>query len=77
MTIEKLKQIISTQMGIPAEKITDQSDLINDLGADSLDLTELVMTIEQAFNIMIEEDEYHNAHTVETIVALIDSKLTN
>jgi acyl carrier protein len=74
MITSKLKKIISVQLGIPESKIQDQHEIVADLGADSLDLIELVMEIETTFKIAIEEHEYENARTVQQIVNLIESK---
>lgn len=73
----KLKQLLAKQFGVLEDKLTLETDVVNDLGADSLDLTELVMNIEHAFKIVIEEDEYAGAHTVGSIVNLIKIKEPN
>ena len=73
----KLKQLLAKQFGVLEDKLNVDTDIVNDLGADSLDLTELVMDIEHAFKIVIEEDEYADAHTVGTIIELIKSKESN
>ena len=74
MIESKLKKILAKQFGILEDKITLETDVVSNLGADSLDLTELVMNIEYAFKIVIEEDEYTGAHTVGSIVELIKAK---
>jgi acyl carrier protein len=74
MIISELKKIISIQLGIPESKIHEHHEIVADLGADSLDLIELVMEIETKFKIAIEEHEYENARTVQQIVNLIQSK---
>ena len=73
----KLKKLLSKQFGILEDKITLETNVVDDLGADSLDLTELVMNIEHAFKIVIEENEYATAHTVNEIVELVKSKEPN
>ena len=70
----KLKKLLAKQFGVLEDKLTLDTNVIDDLGADSLDLTELVMNIEHAFKIIIEEDEYADAHTVGKIIDLIKSK---
>ena len=75
MTKSKFKKIISKQLGIPEDKIEDHHGIVADLGADSLDLIELVMDIESTFKIAIEQEEYEHAQTVQKIVDLINSKL--
>lgn len=71
----KLKNIIANQFGIVEESITFDLALVSDLGADSLDLVEIVMSIEQHFGIVIENQEYATADTIGKIVSLINSKL--
>jgi len=70
---EKLIGIISKQLGIESETITDDTCLVRDLNADSIDLTELVMTVEKVFGIAIEEDEYQT--NVKSLVDLVKSKV--
>ena len=54
---EKLKQIIMDQLGVSAEEVTPDASFVEDLGADSLDLTELIMAMEEEFGVTI-ADEY-------------------
>jgi acyl carrier protein len=75
MIESKLKQIISKQFGVQEEKLTLDSNIFTDFNADSLDLVELVMAIEQDFKIAVEEEEYENSRTIREIIDLIESKL--
>ena len=74
MTIEKVKKLISNQLNVPEEKITEDSRLIEDLGADSLDTVEMLMAFEEEFGISIPDDEAMKMRTVKDIVDLINSK---
>lgn len=74
MTIDKVKKLISTQLNVPEAKITEDSRLIEDLGADSLDTVELLMAFEEEFGISIPDEEAMNMKTIKDIVNLIDSK---
>ena len=74
MTLEKVKKLIANQLGISGDKITEDSKLIEDLGADSLDTVEMLMTLEEEFNISIPDEEAMQLTTVKSIVDLIDSK---
>lgn len=76
MTEAKLKSIIAKQLGITEDSMTLDSALVEDLHADSLDLLDIVMGIESAFAITIEDHEYSDANTIGKIIALIDSKLS-
>ena len=74
MTIDKVKKLISAQLNVPEAKITEDSRLIEDLGADSLDTVELLMAFEEEFGISIPDEEAMNMKTIKDIVNLIDSK---
>jgi acyl carrier protein len=74
MTKIKIKNILGKQLGIEADTISSSASLVTDLGADSLDLIEIVMKIEEAFNVAIEETEYLDAQTVNGIADLIARK---
>lgn len=74
MTIDKVKKLISTQLNVAESKITEDSRLVEDLGADSLDTIELLMAFEEEFGISIPDEEAINMKTIKDIVNLIDSK---
>ena len=74
MTFEKVKKLIASQLGISEDKITEDSRLIEDLGADSLDTVEMLMTLEEEFGIQIPDEEAMGLSTIRSIVELIDSK---
>ena len=74
MTFDKVKSLIASQLGISGDKITPEARLIEDLGADSLDTVEMLMTLEDEFGIAIPDDEAVKLKTVGSIVELIDSK---
>lgn len=71
---ENLKLVLSRQFGIELDKIHSETHLVDDLGADSLDLMEIVMIIESKFKVRIEESEYNNALVVGEILSLIKQK---
>ena len=74
MTLDKVKQLLAEQLNIPAEKIKAESRVIEDLGADSLDVVEMLMTLEDNFYVTVTDEESVNLKTVGDIVKLIDSK---
>ena len=76
MTFDKVKQLLAEQLNIPADKILSESRVIEDLGADSLDVVEMLMTLEDNFNITVTDEESVALKTVGDIVKLIDSKTT-
>ncbi len=71
MTFEKVKDIISEQLGIDAEEITMESSFIDDLGADSLDVVELIMALEAEFDIEIPDEAAEKVATVGDVVEYI------
>lgn len=74
MTFEKVKKLLAEQLNIPAEKVLENSKIIEDLGADSLDVVEMLMTLEDNFNVTVSDEESVNLKTVGDIVKLIDKK---
>ncbi len=73
MVFEKVKSIIVDQLDVDAEKITLDSKVAEDLGADSLDVVDLIMSIEEEFDMEIDDDAVESMKTVGDIVAFIDS----
>lgn len=74
MTFEKVADIIADQLGVDKATIKLESKVIDDLGADSLDVVELVMALEDEFGVSVDEDKVQNLVTVGDIVKLIDAK---
>ena len=72
---DKLKQILSAQFGVPENEISKDTNIVNDLNADSVDIVEVIMTIEKAFKIAIDQEEYKGKTTVGLLLELIESKL--
>ncbi|MEK7750165.1 MAG: acyl carrier protein [Planctomycetota bacterium] len=69
---EKVKEIITKQMGVSAEQITKETSFINDLGADSLDTVELIMEFEDAFDMNIPDEEAEKIRTVGDAIKYIE-----
>ena len=74
-TKERVIKIIANQFGREAETITESTDIANDLGADSLELAELLLAFQEEFNIDIDDSETQNLTTVGDVIAQIDSKV--
>ncbi len=68
MTFEKIRDLLVDALDVDTEEVTPQSDLKEDLGADSLDMVDLIMSIEDTFNIKIEESHAQSIKTVQDIV---------
>lgn len=72
MVFEQLKDIIVTELGVDKADITLEADLNDDLGADSLDAVELIMAIEDEFEISVSDDVAQKLKTVKQIVDYIE-----
>lgn len=69
---ERVAKIISEQLGISVDKITEQSLVVDELGADSLDIVELIMAFSDEFGIDIPDEEAQNISTVKDIVTYLE-----
>lgn len=74
MSFEKVRKLLAEQLNIAPDKIDLKSRVIEDLGADSLDVVEMLMVLEDEFNVTVSDEESLQLKTVEDIVGLIDSK---
>ena len=74
MSEDKIKSIIVDKLGIEENKITEDADFINDLGADSLDQVELIMQLEEEFNIEISDEEAESLTTVGKVYDFLKDK---
>jgi acyl carrier protein len=72
---QKVKKIIAEQLGRPEEEIKDQASFLGDLGADSLDIVELIMTLEEEFDTEISDEEAEKIQTVQEAVDYIVTRL--
>ena len=74
---EKIKSIIAEQLGVKAEEVTPQASFIDDLGADSLDTVELIMALEEEFNVEIPDEDAEKMTTVGDATKYIEGKTAN
>ena len=72
-TFDKVKAIVVEQLGVDEAEVTIDSTFIDDLGADSLDIVELIMAFEEEFNVEIPDDVAEKIKTVKNTVEYIDS----
>ncbi len=76
MVFEKVQEILSNQFDVAAESITMETDIVETLGADSLDLVDMLMSLEDEFNIGEVPDEMvEKIHTVGQLVAYIEENM--
>ena len=74
---QKVKAAVAEQLGVNAEDIKNESSFMDDLGADSLDLVELVMSFENEFGITIPDEDSAKLTTVQSAISYVQSKLAN
>lgn len=72
MIFEKVKKLIASELDVIESKITLETKLAEDLGADSLDAVELIMALEDEFGIAVSDDDAQNLNSVKAIVEYID-----
>ncbi len=70
---EEVAKMLSEQLGVPQSKITENSEIVKDLGADSLDVVELLMALEDQTGKTIPEDKVSDLKTVGDVVKLIET----
>ena len=73
MVLEKVKAILAEQFDVEEDKITADTDLQEDLGADSLDVVDLLMSIEAEFEVEVPDEEIENIKTVGSLVSYIEA----
>ena len=71
---ESVKEVIIKQLEVDAEKVKMESSLVQDLGANSLDLVEVIMALEEEFELEIEDEDAEKIATVEDIIKYIESR---
>jgi acyl carrier protein len=74
---EKLKGIIVEQLGVKETEITHDAHFADDLGADSLDIVEMIMAVEEEFNIQVSDDEAEGLERVSDVVKFIEEHKEN
>ncbi len=72
---QKVKEIIADQLGVEIEKLTDDAKFVDDLGADSLDVVELIMAFEEEFGIEIPDEDAEKIQTVGDVINYLKEKV--
>ena len=70
---EQVKKIIMEQLGVTAEEVKPEASFVEDLGADSLDLTELIMAMEEAFDVEIADDDAQKILKVKDAISYVQN----
>ena len=73
-TFDKVKKVVVDQLDVSEDEVTPQASFVEDLGADSLDVVELIMGLEEEFDIEIPDEDAEKIATVQDAVSYIDSK---
>jgi acyl carrier protein len=73
MIFEKIVEALSDQLGVNPDSITKETDIMSDLGADSLDLVELIMTLEEEYGVSVVDESVYEHRTVGEIADFIES----
>lgn len=71
---ERVKSIIVDQLGVSLEEVTPEASFIEDLGADSLDIVELIMALEEEYNIEIPDEDAEKIQTVQDVTSYIEAR---
>jgi acyl carrier protein len=69
----KVREIISEQLGVAVDEVTPEASFIEDLGADSLDIVELVMALEEQYGMEISDEDAEKIRTVKDVVSYIET----
>ena len=72
MLFEKVQKMLSEQLNVPAEQITMESNIVSDLHADSLDVVEMLMSLEDNFGITVPDEDANKLITVGAIVSYVE-----
>lgn len=75
MTLEKVQTILADQFEVSADSISADTNIVDDLGADSLDVVELIMSVEDEFGLQISDEDATELTTVGKIVEYIEARL--
>ena len=75
MIFEKLRELLCEQLEIDEDRITMDTHIVNDLGADSLDVVELLMSLEDEYDITITDDAVRELYTVREVVEFVEKML--
>ena len=71
--LDNVKELISKQLNKPVEEITEDKEIVKDLGADSLDVVEMLMNLEETYSVSIPDEDAMSIKTVGDVVKVIDS----
>ena len=76
-TYDRLKKIVVEQLGVDEEQVTPEASFVDDLNADSLDLVELIMSLEEEFGAEISDEDAEKIRTAQDAVDYVEERATN
>lgn len=77
MVYDKLKDLILSQFGIDEDQLTPDTDIVEDLGADSLDVMEMLMALEEEYGILVVDDDVSELRTIREIAEFVENKINS
>lgn len=75
MVFEKLKEVLVEELGIGEDEVTMESNMVSDIGADSLDIVQLLIRMEKEYGFKFSDDEIKSIKTVGDVVRSIENKI--
>ena len=73
-SVDKIRELIAKQLNKPVEEVTEEKEIVKDLGADSLDIVEMLMGLEEEYGVTVSDEDAVNIKTVGDIVKVIDAE---
>ena len=73
---DRLRQLVSSQLGVDLDEIVEDARILDDLGADSLDVVELVMTLEEAFDIVVPDEDIEGMQTIGDVQSYLAGRVS-
>jgi acyl carrier protein len=73
--IERIREIVAGQLGVEADEVVAEASILDDLGADSLDVVELVMALEEEFDIEVPDEDVEGMRTVADVESYVSTRV--
>lgn len=74
-TVDRLRELVASQLGVEPAEVVPEARILEDLGADSLDVVELVMALEEAFDLEVPDEDVERLQTIGDVAAYLDKRL--